>query len=456
MVKNIFVVGADEFNCKLLEKIHGKNSYEFHNLLTFDEVKGVDKYPSFDGLIEQAEFLLGQFEGTIDAIVGYWDFPVNSMVSILSARHNLLSPSLESELKCDHKYWSRCEQKKVIPRHTPDFEPVDPFDQDAAENIQMAFPFWIKPVKSTDSFLAFRVDDRQELDEALGKIRDKIAYIGVPFNELLAHVTLPDYVREVEGHHCIIEKVISGHQCTVEGNAYEGEINSHGIIDSFNYPGSFSFFRYEYPSQIPDEIKDAMVETSRTIMSHIGFDNGAFNIEYFYDMNTGQYALLEINPRISQSHSEMFQFVDGTSNHQIMVDLALGNKPDFRSGAGQFDCAAKFYLRRFADGKVSRVPYAEELDQIRASIPGIDIEVNVEKGTQLSRMIEQDSYSFDLANIYVGAGETRELLEKFRKVVEVIPIEIEGEDSRDWKQAALRASREIVFISDLFASKAGR
>ncbi|MDR9437085.1 MAG: ATP-grasp domain-containing protein [Thiohalophilus sp.] len=450
MVQNIFVVGADDFNCKLLDDIHTNRGYEFHSLLTFDEVKGVDKYPSFDGLIEQAESVLGHFKGNIDAIVGYWDFPVNSMVPLLCEKYNLASPSLESELKCDHKYWSRCEQKKVIPEHTPAFESLDPFDENAVENIQMAFPFWIKPVKSTDSFLAFRVNNGQELDEALGRIRDKIDYIGTPFNELLAHARLPEYVSEVEGHHCIIEEMIFGHQCTVEGHAHKGEIISHGIIDSFNYPGGSSFFRYEYPSQVPQEVQNAMVETSRTIMSHVGFDNGAFNIEYFYDMKTGHYVLLEINPRISQSHSEMFQFVDGTSNHQIMVDLALGKKPDFKARAGRFDCAAKFYLRRFKDGKVNRVPGADELDRLRTSIPGIDIDINVEKGTQLSRMIEQDSYSFDVANIYIGAGDTRELLEKFRKVVEALPIEVEDEESSDWKQVALKASREMVFLDDVF------
>ncbi|MDY6981202.1 MAG: D-alanine--D-alanine ligase, partial [Pseudomonadota bacterium] len=191
MVQNIFVVGADDFNCKLLGDIHASRGYEFHNLLTFDEVKGVDKYPSFDGLIEQAESVLANYDGTIDAIVGYWDFPVNSMVPVLAEKHHLVSPSLESELKCDHKYWSRCEQQKVIPEHTPAFESVDPFDEDAADKIRMPFPFWIKPVKSTDSFLAFRVENRQALDEALGKIREKIDYIGAPFNELLAHASLP-------------------------------------------------------------------------------------------------------------------------------------------------------------------------------------------------------------------------------------------------------------------------
>lgn len=193
-----------------------------------------------------------------------------------------------------------------------------------------------------------------------------------------------------------------------------------------------------------------MIETSRTIMSHIGFDNGAFNIEYIYDMNTGYYKLLEINPRISQFHSEMFQFVDGTSNHQVMGDVVLGDKPDLQARAGQFESAAKFYLRRVEDGKNSRVRDTGELERIRASMPGIDIDINVQKGRQLSTMIEQDSYSFDLANIYVGANDTRELLEKFRRVVKELPIEFEGEGSLEWKQSALNASREVIFVSDVF------
>ncbi|MFP4610458.1 MAG: ATP-grasp domain-containing protein [Thiohalophilus sp.] len=450
MVQNVFVVGADDFNCKLLNDIRPDRGYEFHSLLTFDEVKGIDKYPSFDGLIKQAESVLGYFKGGIDAIVGYWDFPVNSMVPILCEKYQLVSPSLESELKCDHKFWSRCEQQAVIPEHTPAFESLDPFDQEAVENIHMAFPFWIKPVKSTDSFLAFRVGNQQDLEEALKKIREKIDYIGTPFNELLAHAFLPDHIQPIEGHHCIIEEMIVGHQCTVEGHAYKGEVVAHGVIDSFNYPGVSSFFRYEYPSQLSQKIKDAMVETSRQIMSHIGFDNGAFNIEYFYDPGTGQYKLLEINPRISQSHSEMFQFVDGTSNHRIMVDLALGEKPNFRARAGRFDCAAKFYLRHFNDGKVSRVPGTEEVDRIRSSMQGVDIDINVEEGAQLSDLIEQDSYSFDLANIYIGASDTGALLEKFQQIVEALRIEIEGEASRDWKQPALRASREVMHINDVF------
>ncbi len=435
MTKNIFVIGADEFNCRQLQAIHADEVYAFHNLLTFEQVKGGGHYPSFDGLIQQAESVLADFQGSIDAIIGYWDFPVNSMVPILCQKHRLPSPSLESELKCDHKYWSRREQQAIIPEHTPAFAAFDPFDADATAQLELDFPFWIKPVKSTDSVLAFKVDDASGLETALNEIRQKIGRIASAFNELLAHAHLPAEIAAVDGAHCIVEQLIVGHQCTVEGHVYQGEVIVHGVIDSYNYPNSSSFFRYEYPSHLPQRVKDAMVETSRRIMSHIGFNNGGFNIEYFYNKETDDYKLLEINPRISQSHSQMLKYVDGTSNHQIMVELALGNRPQFKPGAGEYNCAAKFHLRRFEDDRVIRVPTEEEIEAILAANPGTDIDIIVKEGMRLSELIEQDSYSYDMAHVHIGAQDQTALLKKYQRIVDALPFEFEGGTANEWKRA---------------------
>jgi len=45
---------------------------------------------------------------------GYMDFPVSTMLPLICKEFGTRSPSLESLLKCEHKYWSRVEQKKVI------------------------------------------------------------------------------------------------------------------------------------------------------------------------------------------------------------------------------------------------------------------------------------------------------------------------------------------------------
>lgn len=412
MSKNVFVVGADAFNYQQLQALPSVEGFNFHHLLTFDEVKGGGHYPPFDQLLERAEEELKRFPCSIDAIIGYWDFPVTSMVPLLCAHHGLPAPSVESEMKCDHKFWSRLEQKAVVPNHTPAFSAIDPFAENPLANIELEYPFWLKPIKGTDSLLAFKISNSQAFTEAISQIRQEIVYIARPFNQLLTHVQLPPEVAAIDGYHCIIEELMSGHQCTIEGYVYQGEVHTHGIIDSINYPRRSSFFRYQYPSRLPQRVKQQMMESSQRLMKHIGYNNGTFNIEYFYNPRNKHLMILEVNPRISQSHSVMFQMVDGTSNHKIALDLALGKQPNFPHRQGEYGCAAKFHFRRFENAYVTKVPTEEEIKEIEHKISGIKIDMIVREGMMLSDLIEQDSYSYDLAHLHIGARNQKELLAK--------------------------------------------
>ena len=65
-----------------------------------------------------------------------------------------------------------------------------------------------------------------------------------------------------------------------------------------------------------------MREISGRALTHVGFDNAAFNIEFFWEPATDAIRLLEINTRIAQHHSDLFEKVHGASNHQAMIDVA--------------------------------------------------------------------------------------------------------------------------------------
>ncbi|MDZ7754102.1 MAG: hypothetical protein U5S82_21295 [Gammaproteobacteria bacterium] len=162
MGKNVFVVGADAFNMRKVRALDIQVDHRIHELLSFEEVKDGGRYP-VEACLRLAEERLEAFDGTIDAIVGYWDFPVTALVAILCRRHELPLPSLESVLRCEHKYWSRVEQRRVLPDLTPRFSEVDPFDDAAVDAIDVPYPLWIKPIKGTDSLLAFKVRSDAEL-----------------------------------------------------------------------------------------------------------------------------------------------------------------------------------------------------------------------------------------------------------------------------------------------------
>jgi hypothetical protein len=231
----------------------------------------------------------------------------------------------------------------------------------------------------------------------------------------------------VDGYHCIAETLISaGHQCTQEGFAFAGEVQVYGTVDSLRCgPAQSSFSRYQYPSSLPQPVQDRMSEISRRIVRHVGYDTAPFNIEYFWEPRGDQIWLLEINTRISKSHAPLFHMVDGLYHHQIMVDLGLGQRPRWRHGQGDCPIAAKFMVRHYADARVTRVPTPAEVAAVEAAVPWAQIQVAVREGMRLSELPDQDSYSFEVATVFIGAHGQAELEAKFHACMHGLPLRFE-------------------------------
>ncbi|MBF7054904.1 ATP-grasp domain-containing protein [Halomonas sp. KAO] len=427
-VRHVFVVGLNDFNRERLESLRGADGWRFHGVIDPAAVYDTEVF-DISAMLDEATERLEAFDGSVDAIVGYMDFPVSTMLPILCERFGTRSPTLSSLLKCEHKYWSRRVQKEVIADYIPGFTAFDPFDDEALVHIGEAglyFPFFIKPIKSSGSRLGFRIDTPEDFYHAIEKLREEIGLIADPFNTVLERARLPDEIAAVDGHFCMAEEIIGGWQCTVEGYVFEGEVVSYGIVDSLRYPQVLSFFHYRYPSGLPAPIQDKMRELTDRVMRHIGFDNSAFNIEYFWDEVQDRIWLLEINTRISQSHCDLFEKVDGVSNQQVTIDLALGRRPDMPHRQGEYAVAAKFFYRVFfVDAVATRVPSDAEVAALEADFPGSVIALQVEAGQRLSTLLEQDSYSYALAYIWMGADSAERLLEDYERLAARLTFEFD-------------------------------
>ncbi len=423
---HIFVVGLEEFRLKQLKALPDADNYRFHSLLTRREVRNRDRFPVKELLTDGIAQLQAFSEG-VDAIVGYWDFPVSTLLPLLRQSIGLQTPSLESVLKCEHKYWSRLVQQQVIPQHVPDFTLVDPFADDPLAQIPLDFPFWIKPVKSVSSHLGFRINDRADFDHAIQRIREGIDRYAVPFNQVLEKADLSPEIPEVDGHYCTAESIIStGHQCTVEGYVWNGEVVVYGVIDSLREgPQGSSFSRYQYPSILPPTVRQRMRDICQRLMPHLGYENAPFNIEFFWDDDQDHLWLLEINTRISKSHAPLFYRVDGCYHYQVMIDLALGQEPQFPQGRGDYAYAAKFMMRGYEDARVTQVPTPKEIQQIEAENPFANVEVEVEAGDRLSNLKDQESYSYEIAVIFIGGENSEDLEAKYHHILNQLPLELE-------------------------------
>ncbi|MFP4170226.1 MAG: acetyl-CoA carboxylase biotin carboxylase subunit family protein [Methanomassiliicoccales archaeon] len=425
MKKNVFVVGLDEFNLRKLRRLPEAEYCEFHAALDISEIRDVERY-DMEELISKAVGRMRSTPGEVDAVVTYYDFPGTELVPILAEEFGVIGPSLESVLKCGHKYWSRLEQQKVIPEHLPMFKAFDPVDPEAFRDLDMVPPFWIKPFKSFRSYLAYKVNDEYMFNQYAQEIQENIDFLQEPFNYLFEAYSMPKefvFMRES----CVAESPLTGHQCTLEGYVHDGEVVVYGIVDSVRESDRSSFSRYEYPSSLPMEIQFRMADVTRRAITQIGLDNSPFNVEFFYNSTHNEVGLLEINPRISQAHTDIFEKVHGVSHHRIMLQIALGRRPEAMEYRGEFNVAANFMVRTYEPGRVTRVPDDGVVKSLTNEMPGTIIKMGVREGQHLDELQGQDSYSYQLANVYIGGNDRLELLNKYHRCMDRLHFEIERE-----------------------------
>ncbi len=424
-MKNIFVLGLDDFNKKKLKKVEESHRCKFHTVLDFHYAHSFHENP-IDEILNEGRRLLKEFPEKIDGMIWFWDFPVALMGPILCKEFGLKGPSPLSAFKCENKYWSRVEQQRIVPECTPHFCGFNPFDEGAVKDIDLDFPFWIKPVMGFSGLLGFRIDNEDDFNHAISEIKEKCGPFHEAFHILMENVETPDDIKKATQDFFIAEKIIGGQQCTVEGFAFDGKRDIHGIIDSHCYPGRSTFSSYQYPSEFPDEIKERLREKSVKVMEYMDFDNGAFNIEFFRDKEKDKLWLLEINTRISQSHCYLFEMVDGVASHKIPLDVALGKYPQLPNREGKYKVAGKMFLRSFKEGAVTKAPDEDRLNDLEKEYPDTYFQHTVTEGMHLSELPFQDSYSYVLSIVYTAADGYDQLEDKFDEICKKLDIEIDN------------------------------
>src|SRR5699024_8880500 len=265
-MQNVFVLGLTDWQRKELETVPLAGSLTFHDLLDEHTLVEADTY-DLTGLLDRARTQLTDFDGTVDAIIAHWDFPTSVLAPVLAAERGIAAPSLASVLTFEHKYWSRLAQQQCVPDVVPGFAAFDPFADDPLAQIDLEFPFWIKPIKSHSSQLGFAIEDRAGFEAAITEIRAEIGRVGEAFDEALAMVDLPAEVAGIGGNHCLAEQIISGVQAAPEGSMFRGEFLVHGLVDMHREDDGPSFDRIDYPAAtVPSRVQERMTAITEDLV----------------------------------------------------------------------------------------------------------------------------------------------------------------------------------------------
>jgi len=362
--------------------------------------------PVADPLAEIERILDLAKDREVTGVISSDDYPGSALAAAVAKRLGLPAPDPEVVLICQHKYLSRVAQEKHAPDAVPPFALID-VANGASLPPTLAFPIFIKPVKSFFSIGAEKITSQAELSARLPHWKELDGFF-LPLDRMLAYYA----GASVGTNRLIAEGLLSGEQVTVEGYAFGGKAYILGVVDSIMFPGTLAFARFDYPSALLDSVQARMAEIATTVIEGIGFNNGLFNIEMMYDRETGRIAIIEINPRMASQFADLYEKVDGTNSYQVLLDIAQGCEPTFARRQGRYGFASSCVLRSFADLAVEAVPSDDDVQRLAHVYPDIRVEVHATPGRKLSDEL-QDEQSYRYGIVSLGGRDLADVMQKF-------------------------------------------
>jgi hypothetical protein len=394
------------------------------------EFRGTDEathQPDFDALRFLADLIqdIRARRADFQGVVGIDDFPACMLAALVAETFGFAFPSFESLFLCQHKYYSRLRQRVAAPEATPDFHLVDISQPLDPARIPIAFPAFVKPVKSYLSILARRLEAFQDLARAAAEAPVRLGPVAKMFDALVSVSTLDGRYRDAPATALLLEEPLAGHQVTLDGYAYGGRVVPLGVVDSVFFPGTLSFSRFEYPSRLPPRAWERMGRIAERVIAGVDLDGTFFNIEFFYREEDDSIRIIEINGRMASQFAPLYRMLHGIDMYAMQLEMALGRDPGGRevwAPDRMVDgVAASFVMRRFQDGVVARVPSSEERRRFDERFPGAFVEVLVQEGERLSDEL-QDDESYRYALVDLCAGDWDGLYRKYEEARALLPF----------------------------------
>jgi biotin carboxylase len=353
----------------------------------------------------------------IDGVCSAVGYPGMSAAAVIAQRLGLPGPDPRAVLLCEHKYYCREAQRRIVPEATPRYTLIDPARSNAVE-LPAPFPLFLKPVKSCMSMHAYMVKDRAEVDSRTAQGTLPSAFVD-PFNALLRHHT--NWPLDASGW--LLEETLRGRQVLVEGYMQAGRARVIGIIDAVMFPGTYSFSRFQYPSTLDQRVQDAIESIAVRFIEGIDYGDALFNIEMIWDPETDRIGIIEVNPKIASQFPDLFEKVDGTSTYTTMMAVALGLPVRFERRHGAHPLAASCVFRTFTDQQVLRVPAPKDIEAVYRRFPDARVQIIAQPGKRLSQNF-QDVASFRYALVNLGARSEAELLDNLSTCQRLLPFEM--------------------------------
>ena len=159
-MKDILVIACGPFDSGTLQRKSFTDRYRFH----FEEIS---THPRDIALF--ISYITDKYSnGNIAGVIGTHDGPESLVAAILSMEMGLPGIDSVKAFTCEHKYYSRQAQKAAVRSAVPEIQALA-IDSIEPEDVRLADPFIVKPVKSAFSILARPIENFETLKAFLPK-----------------------------------------------------------------------------------------------------------------------------------------------------------------------------------------------------------------------------------------------------------------------------------------------
>jgi hypothetical protein len=288
--------------------------------------------------------------------------------ALLAERMGWAGTPVRAVLACQHKLHARRVLEEVAPEANTGFALMPAcYGEPIPEGL--TYPVFVKPVKAAFSVLARTVLSHEEL-QAMTRFGWwelwVIRHLVEPF-ERIARERLPE---AGSAHRLLLERPAHGLQYNLDGYVFGGELRPVGVVQSDMYPGTQCFRRFVYPCGLPDAARARAIEVARRFFAAVGFEHGLFNMEFFFDADSGKLTVIEFNPRLASQFSDLYLRVDGIDLHRVALELAHGRDPALLPCTQPRDgIAASFVYRCFDPMARPAMPSAAMQRDVRLRFP---------------------------------------------------------------------------------------
>ncbi len=232
---------------------------------------------------------------------------------------------------CQHKLYARQVLQQVCPEASVLFQRMPAAYGEPVPD-GLSYPTFVKPVKAAFSVLAKIVHSQEELHRftRFGAYELWVIKRLVEPFERVAKRLLPHASQAGTAHSMILEAPANSthaQQYSLDGIAFKGDIKPLGVVDAVMYPGTQAFMRFDYPSQLAQNIQARALDVATKFLNAIGYSNGLFNMEFFYDAEADKLTVIEFNPRMASQFADLYLRVDGVDLYAMALELAHGRDP---------------------------------------------------------------------------------------------------------------------------------